>query len=73
MCDMEKVVVKKVKSNKLSEFLRGMEIGQEVTIRDKEFRIMSVYGACFRLKKEGYSFKCSARKEIDGCRVTRIG
>lgn len=70
---MNKVIVKRIKSRELSETLRSMQIGQEVLFGDKEFRMMSVYHACYRLKKEGMKFTCSAKKNIDGCKVTRIG
>ena len=64
--------VKKVKSIELAGFLRSMNVGETAIISEKEFRVMSVYNACYRLKKEGYSFKCSAKRDFDGCKVVRL-
>lgn len=69
---MDKIIVKKIKCRELSETLRGMKVGQEVFFGEKEFRPMSVYNACYRLQREGLTFNCSAKKSIDGCKVTRI-
>lgn len=69
---MERVLVKKIKSRELAETLRNMEIGSELHIKDKEFRISSVYNACHRLRKDGYDYTCSARRNIDGCIVRRL-
>ena len=68
---MERIRVKKVKGRELSETLRNMRVGDELHIRDKEFRTSSVYNACHRLRKQGYDFFCSSRRQIDGCVVTR--
>lgn len=69
---MDKIIVKRIKSRELSETLRSMKVGQEVFFKDKEFRTTSVYNACYRLQKEGFTFTCSAKKNIDGCKVLRI-
>lgn len=68
---MDKILVKKIKARELAETLRNMAIGSEIHIKEKEFRISSVYNACYRLRKEGYKYICSAKRNIDGCVVTR--
>ena len=68
---MERIRVKKVKGRELSETLRSMRVGDELHIRDKEFRTSSVHNACHRLRGKGYDFVCSSRGSIDGCIVTR--
>ena len=69
---MDRILVKKIKSRELAETLRNMAVGDQLLIREKEFRISSVYNACHRLRKDGYNYTCSAKKNIDGCIVTRL-
>lgn len=68
----DRILVKKIKSRELAETLRNMTVGSELHIKEKEFRISSVYNACHRLRREGYNYICSAKRNIDGCIVTRI-
>lgn len=68
---MDKIVVKKIKSKELSNLLREMPIGGELHISDKQFRTQSVYHACYRLRKEGYTFRCSVKGIVGGCAVER--
>lgn len=70
---MNKIIVKKIKTNELTETLRNLQVGDEAHIKESEFRVMSVYSCCYRLRKEGYKLTCSAKKNIDGCIVTRLG
>lgn len=67
----DRILVKKIKSRELAETLRNMTVGSELHIKEKEFRISSVYNACHRLRREGYNYTCSAKRNIDGCIVTR--
>lgn len=69
---MEKIIVKRIKGRELSETLRSMKVGEELTIKEKDFRPTSVSNACYRLKREGFLFSCSAKKNIDGSIVTRL-
>ena len=64
---MEKIIVKRIKGRELSETLRSMKVGDIMIIKEKEFRSTSVFNACYKLK-----FDCSAKKNIDGSRVTRL-
>jgi hypothetical protein len=69
---MEKIIVKRIKGRELSETLRSMKVGEELAIKEKDFRPTSVSNACYRLKKEGFLFSCSAKKNIDGSKVIRL-
>ena len=70
---MADVIVKKIKSTELSETLRNLKVGDKAYIKESDFRIMSVYSCCYRLRKEGIRLTCSAKKNVDGCIVTRLG
>lgn len=69
---MDKIIVKKIQTKGLSDLLREMPIGGQVHIPDKQFRIQSVYHACYRLRKEGFNHVCCAKRNVDGCIVTRL-
>lgn len=51
---MEKIIVKRIKGRELSDTLRSMKVGEEILIKEKEFRSTSVSSACYRLKKKGF-------------------
>lgn len=69
---VDKIIVKKIKGRELSETLRSLKVGEEILIKDKEFRATSVSSACYRLKKEGFLFSCSAKRNFAGSKVIRI-
>ena len=69
---VNKVVIKRIKGRELSATLRAMPVGSQIYIPEAEFRAMSVYRACYRLRtKEGLCFVCTSKGCIDGCTVTR--
>ena len=63
--------VKNIQRNALAAFLRTMNVGDKAFIGEKEFRTMSVYKTCYRLRKEGYTFRCSMKGIVGGCEVER--
>lgn len=69
---MEKIIVKRIKGRELSDTLRSMKVGEEILFKEKEFRPTSVSSACYRLKREGFLFSCSSKKNIDGSKVIRL-
>lgn len=71
---MKRIIVKKVKTGGLTDFLLSMQPGDEAVIKYKEFRPMTVFQTCYRLqrRKPGVMFKCSTKQMADGCRVERI-
>ena len=64
--------VKNVQRNGLTPFLRSMRIGDKAFIGEKEFRSMSVYKTCYRLRSEGIFIKCTMRGIVGGCEVERL-
>ena len=58
---MEKIIVKRIKGRELSDTLRSMKVGEEI-----------LFKACYRLKREGFLFSCSSKKNIDGSKVIRL-
>ena len=57
---------------KVSDVLRDMEVGQRITVKNREAKYPSLCNAAYRLKAEGYVFAVSQRGLIDETLVTRL-
>lgn len=69
---MQRFELKKIKVRSLSDTLRNMAVGDEMYIKNSEFRTASVYKAVYKLQKEGYNIVCTTKGEIDRCKVTKL-
>ena len=69
---MQRFEVKKIKTRNLSDTLRNMAVGDEMYIKNSEFRMMTVYKTCYKLRREGMNLCCTVKGETDRCKVTRL-
>jgi hypothetical protein len=60
------------KPKSLKQQLLAMEIGEQVEVKTRTYKVTSIRVAVTRLRKDGFDFIVTEQGCIDCCKVTRV-